>query len=180
MLTHTKRMDLIPLTINDLEDACVDVRLVLKKYGFSTERKDMSKELMDIYATKVEHMHRDPFHALFSTYFWMQDRMTKALIGEIGFKGLQDSFFSVEVGYGTEAAFRNQGYMTEALEFMVGWAFSQSIDGLLYVTATTDKENMASQQVLIKNGFTLFSDNEKDRQWMIDRKLFMHRLEEKR
>ena len=72
-------------------------------------------------------------------------------IGGIGFKGMPNDMGKIEVGYGIEVKYRNQGYATEALGAMLEWAFSQ--DGVQGVQAQTEDKNTISKKVLIKNGF---------------------------
>ena len=72
-------------------------------------------------------------------------------IGGIGFKGIADEAGNVEVGYGIDEEYQNQGYATEAVGAMVQWALSH--DEVLCVQAQTEAENEISQKVLRKNGF---------------------------
>lgn len=178
MVIKTERLVLIPLEIEDLESLLHDEITVFSKYGFAGQHPEITEDEKKIYTTKLEHMKEDPNKQLYSTYFWMQRQETKEYIGEIGFKSFNESFFSLEVGYGSIASFHNKGYMTEALRALLSWVFDQSIEGLLYVIATTRKENIASIKVLEKVGFKIYSDNAQDLQWMIDRGLFEETLKE--
>lgn len=56
----------------------------------------------------------------------------------------------MEIGYGAARVHWGQGYMTEAAQAIIGWAFQQS--SIYRVYATTDTENIASQRVLEKAG----------------------------
>lgn len=176
MNLFTKRMELIPLSVEDLGIACYDPKIILDRYGFMKSERVISEEMQAIYRIKIQHMLEEPSSSLFSTYFWMKDRVSNRFIGEVGFKGFQDSFFSVEVGYGIEKEFENCGYMTEALRFLVDWAFMQHIEGLIYIIATTSNDNKRSQRVLEKVGFIPYSKEESQTQWMIDTALFRERL----
>lgn len=51
-----------------------------------------------------------------------------------------------------------EGYMTEAVKAMCGWAFSQ--EGVRQVTAETDKQGTASQRVLKRCGFVVYRQEE--------------------
>lgn len=72
-------------------------------------------------------------------------------IGGIGFKGLSNNMGKVEIGYGIDAAYQNQGYATEAVGGMLDWAFRQ--EGIESVQAQIEKWNIISKTVLLKNGF---------------------------
>lgn len=178
MVINSERLILIPLDIEDIESAIRDEKSIFKKYGFSGIQPTLTEEEKNIYQIKLEHMREDLSTQLFSTYFWMQHRVTKEYVGEIGFKSFKESFFSLEVGYSIVADFQGHGYMTEALRALVGWAFGQSLEGLVYIIATTRKDNFASRKVLEKIGFKIYSNNEEDLRWMIDRELFEEKVKE--
>lgn len=78
-------------------------------------------------------------------------------IGDAGFKGGPKNG-AVEIGYGIEAQYRNQGYTTEAVGCLLRWAFAQK--DVYFIEAETDPENIASQRVLQKLGFTLYGSGE--------------------
>ena len=82
---------------------------------------------------------------------WKISSKTGAIVGGIGFKGAPDAEGMVEIGYGIDEAYRQNGYATEALSGMVKWALQQ--DGVEYISAQTEPDNKISQNVLLKNGF---------------------------
>ena len=58
---------------------------------------------------------------------------------------------AVEIGYGILPSYEGNGYMTEAVQGMIRWAFAQQdVD---FVEAETDPDNRASQRILEKCGF---------------------------
>jgi [ribosomal protein S5]-alanine N-acetyltransferase len=66
-------------------------------------------------------------------------------------KGYPSVSGEVIIGYGTNNAYQNRGYMTEAVEGLVKWIFTNP--KAVSIFADTDKTNVASHRVLIKNGF---------------------------
>lgn len=81
---------------------------------------------------------------------WMMETADGTYIGDLSFKGVAPDGM-VEIGYGTDPAFWNQGYTTEAVIALVNWALSQP--GITRVEAETEPDNAASQRVLQKAGF---------------------------
>lgn len=77
----------------------------------------------------------------------------KRSIGGIGFTGLPDESGTVEFGYMIDARYRNRGYMREAIQAMLMWAFSHP--DVMQVRAQTPPDNLPSQKVLLNNGFHL-------------------------
>lgn len=83
---------------------------------------------------------------------WAICLQTGEAIGGIGFKGAPDTEGTVEIGYGIQEGFRGRGYAAEAVEGIVKWALAQM--DVKRITAQTEPDNAASQNVLLKNGFT--------------------------
>lgn len=87
--------------------------------------------------------------------FWLLIRKAdRVCLGSADFKGPPDELGAVEIGYGLGREFEHNGYMTEAVRAMCGWALGQA--GVYWVLAETETENMASQRVLARCGFALF------------------------
>ncbi len=74
------------------------------------------------------------------------------VIGDIGFH-TAPSAGSVEIGYGIVPPHRGHGYVTEAVNALTAWALAQP--GVTEVRAETEPDNVASQRVLDRAGFTL-------------------------
>jgi hypothetical protein len=87
----------------------------------------------------------------FYSLWVLVDKEQKLMVGDICFMGEPAEDGQTEVGYGTYTAFREKGYMTEALGAMIMWAKKET--GLKRIVAWTRKENLASFKVLQKNGF---------------------------
>ncbi len=82
---------------------------------------------------------------------WLIMRKDGTNIGNLSFKGTPDEGI-VEIGYGIAEEYRGFGYATEALETILEWAFDQP--GVTSVAAETGPDNLASQRVLEKCGFS--------------------------
>lgn len=82
---------------------------------------------------------------------WLIDLKDGTHIGDLNFKGI-DANGVVEIGYGINEEYQNNGYATEAVAEAVRWADRQP--GVTCIEAETDPENAASQCVLAKCGFT--------------------------
>ncbi len=73
------------------------------------------------------------------------------LIGSGGFKGAPDTDGSVEIGYAVLPQYHGQGYATEAVRALIGWAFTHP--EVYCIKAETLPENRPSVRVLEKVGF---------------------------
>ena len=91
-----------------------------------------------------------PAARLFCTE-WRIFRRDGAPVGSLCFKGPPENG-EVEIGYGIDEAYHDQGYATEAARAAVNWAFYSSPE-LYYITAEAEGDNAASRAVLQKLGF---------------------------
>lgn len=105
----------------------------------------------------------DPSLSPWFTYWLIEILESQVGAGLVGFKGRPDSEGMVEFGYGIDEQYQNQGYMTEAVQAMIAWAFAQP--GCRRITAETLQSNLASQRVLQKNGFQLFKHTHDTYEW---------------
>lgn len=74
-------------------------------------------------------------------------------IGGIGVKGAVDPLGRVEIGYGLAPETWGQGIASEAVAGLCDWIF-RNVPEVVAITAETDADNLASQKVLLNNGFT--------------------------
>lgn len=79
-------------------------------------------------------------------------------IGGIGFHGAPDGEGRVEIGYDLVAGARGNGYATEALRALTGWALAREDIGLVFLTIEHD--NVSSQGVATRAGFTRATEEE--------------------
>ena len=77
------------------------------------------------------------------------------VVGDIGFHGPPSPEFAVEIGYSVVPACRGRGIATRACALILQQAWQ---DGAFTVVAETDADNVASQAVLLRNGFQRRSD----------------------
>ncbi|CAL9473307.1 GNAT family N-acetyltransferase [Streptomyces sp. NPDC014344] len=73
-------------------------------------------------------------------------------VGAMGFHGAPDDGGRVEIGYDLVAEARGNGYATEALRTLSAWALGQ--DSVHAVTAVVEEDNVPSQKVVTRAGFT--------------------------
>jgi len=83
------------------------------------------------------------------------------MVGIMGFYRTQFEHYRSEIGYMIHPDFHGQGIVTEAIKLLIDYAFSAM--GLHSIVAVIDPDNLASEKVLQKNGFTKeahFRENE--------------------
>jgi ribosomal-protein-alanine N-acetyltransferase len=93
------------------------------------------------------------------TYWLIVLREANMGIGLAGFKGTADDAGEVEIGYGIAPEYHNKGYMSEAAQALIDWAF-ESPQVKAVVTRRTLKTNLASLRVQQKLGFTVYDETD--------------------
>lgn len=166
-MIKTKRLTLLPLEMDELSLLLqsVDELETYLKLTPSGEILDEStrKAFQWLYDKGIE----DKENYLWYTNWQMILTSTNQPVGSIGFIGPPDEDLEVEVGYGTYEKHQNQGYMSEALEALLIWAFNQS--GVRRVVAETTIKNIPSQRILAKSGMKKIKETRKSTFWEIEK-----------
>lgn len=110
-------------------------------------------ELDEIAMVFAQLLRKEPTLRGFLGWYWVLQSPAPTLIGMGGFKGHPDEVGFVEIGYSVLPEHQRQGYATEAVEALLGWARSfEEICGVLAFTRVT---NAASRRVLERQRFEL-------------------------
>lgn len=148
-MLKTKRLLLIPVTLDIIDTLLVSDDLFCSRYGYKNDGGEYLKPspdyLQKIRKRLVEHSEEYP---LAVDYLIIVENI-KTVIGTIYFKYLPNNGVS-EIGYGMSPKYEGNGYMSEALEAMLGFGKENNIKTVI---ADTLIENVKSQKVLIRNGF---------------------------
>lgn len=131
----TERLVLYPMSALDLRALYLD-----------EQNMDLKKAYFEMLTGCMDH----PDQHMFYTLWMMEEKEDGLFIGNLCFKGLNPDG-TVEIGYGVDEEYRNNGYCTEAVRAMTKWALSQ--EGVSSVEAETEPANTASLRVLEKAGF---------------------------
>lgn len=104
-------------------------------------------------------------------HFTLRSRSTGLALGGIGFKGehIDGDFRAIEfrpmeIGYGLAESMHRQGFGTEAIAGLIEIARER---GMTQLCAETDFSNLASQKVLLRNGFSEFSRSDTGIWWRL-------------
>ncbi len=81
----------------------------------------------------------------------MTEKGNDKLISLIGFYRTENENYRSEIGYMILPEYQNKGYITEAIQTLLNYGFTKM--GLHSVEAIIDPRNLASEKVLLKNGF---------------------------
>lgn len=116
---------------------------------------------------QIKKLEADPENPLYHSFFWLLRRDDGTVVGSADFKAPPNEKGELEIGYGLGLDYRGQGYMSEAVEAMCAFALAR--DGIRAITAETERENRASENVLSRCAFSLWKDKEETRWWRRER-----------
>ena len=158
-MIETKRLIIKPLSCDELKKHINSPNELAKDLGLIPSQVLFDKETQDAILNdllpNIEDSSKDP---LFYTMWIVIEKNKRAIIGGICFHGEPNENGEVEIGYGTDEIYRNQGFMTETIAGLVLWIRNNK--NVKIIKAETDNENISSIRVLEKNGFKIYQRND--------------------
>ncbi|MDR2533536.1 MAG: GNAT family N-acetyltransferase [Tannerellaceae bacterium] len=154
MHLETHRLQIVPLTARQLRLWTEDISALEKELNCLYKAEPMDEELKLTVQWQICLIDDDDNeYSLFETFWFIIRKSDRAVVGSACFKGCPDKNNEVEIGYGLNSGFERNGYMTETVKAMCRWALENP--DVLHVTAETEINNHASQNVLQRCGFTM-------------------------
>jgi len=162
---NTLRLLLLELTQGQLELFLSDIHALENDLNLTVKGGFVTERVRRAIRMKVRKMRDvDVSQHAWLTYWLIIIKEDNIGAGMLGFKGYPNAEGSTEIGYGIDPAYQNKGYMSEAVEALVGWAFTHPF--CKEITAT-EVYNPASKRLLEKLGAIQTEDNEKFTSWKI-------------
>jgi RimJ/RimL family protein N-acetyltransferase len=156
----TERLDLLPLSPIQLQLYLEEPARLEQELGIPISRAVITERVRRAIRMKLAKMaHIEQAQLAWYTYWLLIIRAVPVGAGLAGFKGLPDQDGQVEIGYGIDPDYQGQGYMTEAVQHLIAWAFEEA-SCLSVVARDTKKWNVASQRVLAQVGLQVYEESE--------------------
>lgn len=155
MVIETHRLRIIALTTEQMELLGNDIPEFEKRLNCSYQGENIEgvfKNILYKQRLKIE-ANSDAF--LWLTFWLIVKKDDGVAVGMIDFKNIPNEKREVEIGYGLGRKHEHFGYMTEAVEAFCAWGKMQA--GVHHIIAETEVDNLPSQRVLQRNGFTEYS-----------------------
>ena len=152
---ETERLVLFPYTAENLALFNTDLERFEELYGVKYRGEELDYLLTDFLKKLEKEIADDPENYLFFTEFLIVLKENSHIIGSIDYKYVPKDGLT-EVGYGLNPAYEGHGYMTEALNAFL--AFGEAL-GIERVQADTLKDNIRSQNVLMRCGFSFLRED---------------------
>lgn len=160
---NTSRLRILELSQQQLELCLSDLHQLEEQLDTTIARDFFTERVLRAIRIKIEKMRKADVsqHAWF-TYWLIIIKDENIGPGMLGFKGYPNEEGSTEIGYGIDLAHQNKGYMTEAVQALIDWAFTHSFCNVI---TATEVENPASSRLLEKLGMQLIERTETSTSW---------------
>lgn len=151
MNIETERLELVVLDARQLRLWTENMPDLEAELNCVYDAELMEDAFLGIIKGQLAVTENDAANAQWHSFWWIIRKEDRRVVGSADFKAPPENG-AVEIGYGLGKAHEHRGYMTETVEAMCQWAFSQP--GVNAVIAETEIENFPSQQILRRCGFT--------------------------
>jgi ribosomal-protein-alanine N-acetyltransferase len=162
---HSERLDLIPLSPAQLQLYLAGPIQLKQELGIPISRAIITERVQRAIRMKLNKMATvEQLRLAWYTYWLIVIRAAPFGAGLAGFKGYPDQNGEAEIGYGIDPGCHGQGYVTEAVQCLISWAFEETAC-LSVVARDTKKWNAASLRVLAMVGMQVYEESE-DALWL--------------
>lgn len=158
MNIQTERLELLPLTSNQLKLWIEDISELEKELGCTYKAERMEGFFLEIVKGQFRITEKDPGNYMWHSFWFLIRKSDRVVVGTADFKDTPNEDNEVEIGYGLGNAFEHNGYMTEAVKAMCEWAMQQQ--GVSHVIAETALDSFASQKILQSCGFKKYTSGD--------------------
>ncbi len=165
-MIETNRLILQPLTYEQLVKYAKCNNTLEEELCLNKTSRTMSPELKEAFEqTILPNVADTTKNYLYTTLWTAILKDANKMVGDICIVGEPNAIGEIEIGYGTYEEFQKQGFMTEAVSGIISWAKSQP--KVFSIIASTEKENIGSFTVLLKNNFLKIGETETLFHWKL-------------
>lgn len=145
----TQRLELLPCSLEVAQATLAKNKALLEKLLTAYVPDDWYDTEVQAFLPKyIELLKSDPSQLGYGVWLIIRTE-DSTLVGDLGFRGKSDNE-TLEIGYEILAAYRNEGYASEATEALVDFAFRQL--AAKKIIAHTPCDNTPSIRILEKIG----------------------------
>jgi RimJ/RimL family protein N-acetyltransferase len=167
METETDRLIIKLLTLSQLNLWINNVLIIEKEMNCKYDAEPIEGEFKNIINGQIKIIENDPINYIFYSFWLIIRKNDRVVVGSMDFKNIPNEKKEVEIGYGLGKKYEHNGYMTEAVKGFCEFALkNKEIDTII---AETESENIPSQNVLKRNGFKKYKEEETV-WWKLNRK----------
>lgn len=163
----TGRLYILPLHQTNLECGINNFEELEQTLDLFVSNKELSERQKSVWRIRLNGIKSDPLNYMWYTVWIIVLKESNQMIGTIMLKGYPNENGEVIVGYAIDEEFRDNGYMTEALNNITMWMFLNP--DVKCVVADTVKTNIPSQKVIKKIGMICYKEDDECFWWKLER-----------
>ncbi|MEG1870133.1 MAG: GNAT family N-acetyltransferase, partial [Oscillospiraceae bacterium] len=151
MIMRTERLELVPLTVQQLKLWVQDMPALEKELHCYYKAEPMEGFFLDIVKKQLEAAENDEVNYIWHSFWFLIRKQDRVVVGLADFKDVPNESGEVEIGYGLGKEFEHNGYITEAVKMICNFALQHK--NVSHIIAETDLNGLASQHILQRCGF---------------------------
>lgn len=161
----TERLKIVPLNEYNLELSIINFNKMEKSLGLTVTDKNIGFREKNIFKIRLNDVKNNNSKYMWYTTWVVILKSENRIIGHIMLKGYPNEQGEVNIGYYMQEHYREKGYMSEAINKLIRWIFSNS--DVKYIVADTLKTNTTSQNLLKKIGMKLYKEDDECFWWRL-------------
>jgi len=158
MNVYTERLELHALDAREMRLWIEELPTLEKELACSYKAEVLEGDFLRIVEGQAKITEENAERYFWHSFWFLIRKSDRIVVGSADFKAGPNELGEVEIGYGLGKKFEHNGYMTEAVAAMCGWAKEQ--EGVSCVIAETLTDNAPSQNILKRCGFVETSRGE--------------------
>jgi len=158
MNVYTERLELHALDAREMRLWIEELPTLEKELACSYKAEVLEGDFLRIVEGQAKITEENAERYFWHSFWFLIRKSDRIVVGSADFQSGQNELGEVEIGYGLGKKFEHNGYMTEAVAAMCGWAKEQ--EGVSCVIAETLTDNAPSQNILKRCGFVETSRGE--------------------
>ncbi|MBS6509295.1 MAG: GNAT family N-acetyltransferase [Paraclostridium bifermentans] len=161
----TERFKIVPLNEYNLELSIINFNKMEKSLGLTVTDKNIGFREKNVFKIRLNDVKNNNSKYMWYTTWIVILKSENRIIGHIMLKGYPNEQGEVNIGYYMQEHYREKGYMSEAINKLIRWIFSNS--DVKYIVADTLKTNTTSQNLLKKIGMKLYKEDDECFWWRL-------------
>lgn len=162
---NTERLKIVPLNEYNLELSITNFNKMEKSLGLTVTDKNIGVREKNVFKIRLNDVKNNNSKYMWYTTWIIVLKSENRIIGHIMLKGYPNEQGEVNIGYYMQEQYREKGYMSEAINKLIHWLFSNP--DVKYIVADTLKSNILSQNLLKKIGMKFYKEDDECFWWRL-------------
>ncbi|MGL5651685.1 MAG: GNAT family N-acetyltransferase [Paraclostridium sp.] len=162
---NTERLKIVPLNEYNLELSITNFNKMEKSLGLTVTNKNIGLREKNVFKIRLNDVKNNNSKYMWYTTWIVILKSENRIIGHIMIKGYPNEQGEVNIGYYMQEHYREKGYMSESINNLMLWIFS-NLD-VKCIVADTLKSNVTSQNLLKKIGMKLYKEDDECFWWRL-------------